>query len=210
VSGASSKNQDDYITLVDALEDELSANSTEDELRTVVRQEVDSRMIIILTLCFALWQVNRLGWPAQTLGIVVFAGWIAIKLLRRKGDPSKGRNLIVGQAQDIIRLELVAEDYVGGICPWIYDDGHGEDSDGTPTIHAKGSITWENFWERTYHKILDLKKVSPKNRHAQFMTAIKNAESALLLANNMAKEHDCVAVFWAQNALDKIEGKQIG
>ena len=208
MNGSRDDEDDEYFAKAIALGERLSGADPDESVRRIAREEAEARVQAYLRpilFLAAMWWANS-QWGRQGASVVVAAGvvWFVWSLGRTDHDPKHDRHLVLLSAEDLIRLEVVAEAHEAGETVWVVSDK--EYSSDTRKIAAKDGPRWDGWWKRVYYAALDLERLSPKGRRKRLMSAALRAKAALLQGKEMAGRENAELSFWARNYVQKLGG----
>ncbi len=196
----------DYGELFDRFCNDLTKQEENDSrIRLLARQEADDRIATWLFLLAFVGVISWKGWQ----GALVVAGAAIIYGFMRSRDQSRRvggeSHLIPNQAEDFIRLSIIAETFKAGEVTWSVHEAefkHDEKS-----IVAAENERWDGAWERIYHTACEFRHLSPLARRRRLEEAAKSAEQALLAGEGFAKTKDTKLTSWAARALQDLRQK---
>ena len=117
-------------------------------------------------------------------------------------NPAHDRHLVVSQAEDLIRLQVVAAAFSAGETCWAIQEKKFERDD--RKVVAAETLHWDGAWKRIYEAALALEGINPRQRRKRLLNAAKAAESALRQMAEVAKRAEAKPVSWASNYLHKL------
>lgn len=190
--------EDDYFEMVNELDQRLSAPDPDEDIRKIVRQETDKRVMALLALGAFIWLTEKYGWigGASVLGIVISA--FIFRAWHNDMDPKHDRHLVTVNAAELVRLTIIAEIAAAGKNAWILTQK--QYATDTRKIIEDENEYWDCFWERTYKAAVELEKMSPKEQRNLLVLAANAAREPLIQAKTMAKRNKAQLVSWAYNA----------
>jgi len=197
------RSEDDYCDLVGELSERLSTPDPDEHIRQIARQEADNRVMVFIGIGAFFWASREFGWIGGVsvlgLGICVamFSAWSDAR------NPRHERHLVTLNAENLVRLEIIAEVAAAGKKAWKLKEKEYERD--KRQIVAAENDHWDRFWERTYRTALEFEKLSPKERAKRILNAANAAKESLAHANDMAKRDKAELIFWAANALHLVE-----
>jgi hypothetical protein len=198
---------DDWFDRVEKLLAILDGDDEDGRIREIARQEADKRILAYLgpiLFVAALWWANRrFGEQGAYLGLGFGAVWFVWTTIRLDWDPKHERHLIGSQAEDLNRLQLLAEAHEAGEQTWLVKEkGYQRDK---REIQVFDSDRWGGSWRRIHTFIVELQTLSPRKRRKRIMTAARRARPALEQGQQLADREGAELTYWARGYLERLK-----
>jgi hypothetical protein len=197
---------DDWFDRVEKLLAVLDGDDADDPIRQIARHEADKRINAILgPILFigALWWAHReYGQQGSYLVLGLGVAWFFWTIVRQDWDPAHERHLIGMQAEDLNRLQLLAEAHEAGEQTWRVKEKEYERD--KREIQVFGGDRWDGSWRRIHSFIMELQKLSPRKRRKRMMGAARRARPALEQGQQLADRKGAELIHWARGYLQKL------
>ena len=192
---------DDWYDKVDKLQERLTGDDADGNIRRIARQEADNLLTAYIGV-FAFfgmvwWANNTYG---STAGVCVAVGvtvaWIAWTVIRADCDPGTDRHKIDMIAHDLNRLKVITDAYAAGEPVWCVKEK--EYADDKPQIVVIDSDRWDGSWRRVHSWMLELERIGPRQRRKKVLNAVHAAHAPLQQGAEMAKRDQAELILWAR------------
>jgi hypothetical protein len=201
--GKGTDDETDYSQLFEELAERLSEPDDSERIRRIARDETDRRVLGWLSVAAFFAAVAYWGWWGLVVAVVLLLIWGYLDHWKAKRQPGGERHLIADQAEDLVRLQIVAEAHQAGERVWSVEPE--EYKSAGKKIVAVESARWEVAWRRMYAAALDFRDLSPLQRKRKLKRASEKAREALNQGEAMAKAEDAKLTSWAASALYDLE-----
>jgi hypothetical protein len=204
------RTEEEYSDLVAGLNERFSGLTERDQIRDLVRAEVSrqvGQMVVAVTMLSASYYVGRqygaAGWVL--LGVAVVGG-LLWTMRRDDLDPSREKHLIVLQAEDVARCEVIGQAQEAGENVWVVKEPEYA-GDKRKVILAEDG-RWDGWWKRVYDLTLEFEKLSPRKRRGRVAEAAKRVDASLEQGFALAAQEGAERNWWASSVAEKASAQR--
>ena len=197
------EDEDRYHQMVCDMAERFSQPNPNDDLKELIGKEVNKRFLGLGAVAMGIWAAANYGWLGIASAVVLGFLWVFILTVIDDFDPKHEAFRIPGQAEDLVRLEIVTEVAEADGVVWSIEEKKYERDHRkiVPVLNER----WDHFWERTYNVASELEKLNPRARRKRILATAKKGSEALAQAKQMAKLNDAKLPYWASTALYAVE-----
>ena len=201
------KQYDEWFDKAEKLRERLEGTDPDERIRQIAREEADKRISgVVLPIIFvaALWWISEeYGRGASYALIAAGIGYFIWTVVRLDWDPRHESHLISLQAEDMNRLQLLAEACEAGEQTWFVKEKEYERD--KRSVQVVDNERWNGSWRRIHGYMLELQPMSPRRRRKRLLDAAKRARAPLEQGEALAKREGAELTSWARSYLHKIK-----